>query len=191
MIRACLRRYRAVSGVKVFTLLPPCDGHRLLARKAPAAAFKSMRSCGGSGGGENTTPTDGSTSETSAAGGKGDEEQQDDFVVALVPWTPGTWSPVTPSDLSSSPSSDDEPSGDGPSGASSSDEPTPLTIEVHAGECLYLPAMWYHYVQQRRGPQGEPAIAVNYWYDMAFDDRFAYAKFTEEAHKRFGGERKP
>lgn len=50
---------------------------------------------------------------------------------------------------------------------------------------LYLPAMWYHHVAQRRGTEGEPALAVNYWYDMQFDDRFAYVRFTEEAHRRF------
>ena len=35
---------------------------------------------------------------------------------------------------------------------------------------------------------GQPAVAVNYWYDMSFDDRYAYARFAQEAHARFGGE---
>ena len=64
--------------------------------------------------------------------------------------------------------------------------PPAITVTVGPGEALYLPAMWYHHVSQSRGPGGEPALAVNYWYDMQFDDRFAYANFAEEAHRRFG-----
>ena len=30
-------------------------------------------------------------------------------------------------------------------------------------------------------------IGVNYWYNMSFDDRYAYARFAQEAHARFGG----
>ena len=32
---------------------------------------------------------------------------------------------------------------------------------MNAGESLYLPAGWWHYVRQT-----EVTIAVNYWYDM-------------------------
>ena len=79
------------------------------------------------------------------------------------------WSPIEPEDLK----------------GSRSGAPPPLIVDVHPGECLYLPAMWHHHVTQRRGDDGEPAVAVNFWYDMAFDDRFAVAKFAEEAHRRF------
>jgi peptidyl-lysine (3S)-dioxygenase / protease len=37
----------------------------------------------------------------------------------------------------------------------------PITITVQAGESLYLPAGWWHYVRQ-----SEMTVAVNYWYDM-------------------------
>ncbi|PCH41201.1 Clavaminate synthase-like protein [Wolfiporia cocos MD-104 SS10] len=37
----------------------------------------------------------------------------------------------------------------------------PISITVRAGETLYLPAGWWHYVRQ-----SEVTIAVNYWYDM-------------------------
>jgi hypothetical protein len=30
-------------------------------------------------------------------------------------------------------------------------------------------------------------MAVNFWHDMTFDDRFAAAKFLEQAHARWGG----
>jgi len=40
-------------------------------------------------------------------------------------------------------------------------EAHPIQITVAAGESLYLPAGWWHYVRQ-----SDITIAVNYWYDM-------------------------
>ena len=40
----------------------------------------------------------------------------------------------------------------------------PVTITVHAGEMLYLPALWFHSVTQSC-----ETVGVNYWYDMKFD----------------------
>ncbi|KAI9056508.1 Clavaminate synthase-like protein [Trametes sanguinea] len=40
-------------------------------------------------------------------------------------------------------------------------EAHPIHITVNAGETLYLPAGWWHYVRQRGF-----TVAVNYWYDM-------------------------
>ncbi|KZT12736.1 Clavaminate synthase-like protein [Laetiporus sulphureus 93-53] len=40
-------------------------------------------------------------------------------------------------------------------------EAHPIHITVRAGETLYLPAGWWHYVRQ-----SELTIAINYWYDM-------------------------
>jgi len=48
---------------------------------------------------------------------------------------------------------------------------SPLRIEVHAGEVLYLPAMWLHRVSQTC-----ISIAVNFWYDMRFDLRYVLMK---------------
>lgn len=42
----------------------------------------------------------------------------------------------------------------------------PVTVVVRAGEMLYLPAQWYHNVEQRGF-----TVAVNYWHDMPFDCR--------------------
>ena len=47
-------------------------------------------------------------------------------------------------------------------------------------QVLYLPSLWLHAVAQRSTEAGEPVIAVNFWYDMAFDCKAAYAKFCEE-----------
>ncbi|KAL0484050.1 hypothetical protein AKO1_004664 [Acrasis kona] len=40
----------------------------------------------------------------------------------------------------------------------------PIKVTVKAGEILYLPALWYHQVEQRDDNSGR-CIAVNYWYD--------------------------
>ena len=47
-------------------------------------------------------------------------------------------------------------------------------------QVLYLPSLWFHSVAQKSADPGEPVIAVNFWYDMAFDCKAAYAKFCEE-----------
>lgn len=48
---------------------------------------------------------------------------------------------------------------------------------MNPGELLYLPAMWYHQVEQESDYEGK-CIAVNWWYDMGFEgDRYATATF--------------
>uniref|UniRef100_J3MYL9 JmjC domain-containing protein n=1 Tax=Oryza brachyantha TaxID=4533 RepID=J3MYL9_ORYBR len=54
--------------------------------------------------------------------------------------------------------------------------PRPIHCTVRAGEMLYLPSMWFHHVSQSPGPNGL-TIAVNYWYDMQFDIKYAYFNF--------------
>ena len=46
-------------------------------------------------------------------------------------------------------------------------------------QVLYLPSLWYHCVRQMR-IEGQAVTAVNFWYDMPFDCKAAYAKFCEE-----------
>jgi jumonji domain-containing protein 7 len=50
--------------------------------------------------------------------------------------------------------------------------PPALRVTLHAGELLYLPALWQHHVAQ----EGRRVIAVNWWHDMAFDHRYAHAQ---------------
>ncbi|KAG0372832.1 JmjC domain-containing protein 7 [Mortierella sp. AD032] len=53
----------------------------------------------------------------------------------------------------------------------------PFKVVVNPGEMLYLPAMWYHQVEQEPDHEGK-CIAVNWWYDMGFEgDRFSSAAF--------------
>ena len=48
-----------------------------------------------------------------------------------------------------------------------------VVATVEKGECLYLPSLWFHHVQQRG-----LTIAVNYWYDMIFDFKFSFYNFV-------------
>ncbi|CAN8277885.1 unnamed protein product [Cochlearia groenlandica] len=56
--------------------------------------------------------------------------------------------------------------------------PKPFRCTVKPGEILYLPSMWFHHVSQTPGDNGY-AVAVNYWYDMKFDIKYAYFNFLQ------------
>ncbi|XP_071705414.1 lysine-specific demethylase JMJ32 [Rutidosis leptorrhynchoides] len=56
--------------------------------------------------------------------------------------------------------------------------PKPFEVTVKAGEMLYLPSMWFHHVRQTPDSRGL-TIAVNYWYDMQFDIKYAYFNFLQ------------
>eukprot|EP00947_MAST-08B_sp_MAST-8B-sp1_P002851 g2851.t1 len=45
----------------------------------------------------------------------------------------------------------------------------PVIVDVGPGETLYLPALWWHEVNQ--APE---TIAVNFWHDMSFDMRYVF-----------------
>jgi len=55
----------------------------------------------------------------------------------------------------------------------------PLVCTIRKGEVFYLPALWFHHVQQT-----EATIAVNYWYDMEFDLKFNYYQTLDSLCKR-------
>eukprot|EP00250_Pteridium_aquilinum_P018370 c24056_g1_i1 orf=414-1844(-) len=56
--------------------------------------------------------------------------------------------------------------------------PRPFTCTLRAGEILYLPSMWFHHVRQSPDTEGR-TIALNFWYDMQFDVKYAYFNFLE------------
>jgi peptidyl-lysine (3S)-dioxygenase / protease len=70
------------------------------------------------------------------------------------------------------------------------DGPAPIRCTVRAGEMLYLPSMWFHHVSQSPGPNGL-TIAVNYWYDMQFDIKYAYFNFLRSLEIVDGSSSKP
>ena len=59
----------------------------------------------------------------------------------------------------------------------------PLRVTVRAGELLYLPSLYYHHVQQTADPDGR-CIAVNFWFDMDYDVKFAYFQFLHALSRR-------
>jgi hypothetical protein len=50
-----------------------------------------------------------------------------------------------------------------------------VQCSVKQGQCLYLPALWYHRVAQRG-----KTIAVNCWHDQQFNDRYVYYQATRK-----------
>lgn len=42
------------------------------------------------------------------------------------------------------------------------------------GDVLYLPSLWFHQVEQ-----SHQCIAVNFWFDMKYDQKYCYFKMAE------------
>mmetsp|Transcript_41898 Transcript_41898/g.97016 ORF Transcript_41898/g.97016 Transcript_41898/m.97016 type:complete len:120 (+) Transcript_41898:139-498(+) len=68
-----------------------------------------------------------------------------------------------------------------------------VEVSVRRGEMLYLPAMWYHQVEQRG-----LTVAVNYWHDMQFGHAYIQHQFlrdvvglNSEEEERVEGEAQP
>lgn len=56
---------------------------------------------------------------------------------------------------------------------------SPLHVDVHEGEMLYLPALVYHKVAQIGDDSEGKVIAINYWWDMQFGTSYTYYKLLE------------
>eukprot|EP01122_Echinamoeba_exundans_P015572 TRINITY_DN7453_c0_g1_i1.p1 TRINITY_DN7453_c0_g1~~TRINITY_DN7453_c0_g1_i1.p1 ORF type:complete len:336 (+),score=52.70 TRINITY_DN7453_c0_g1_i1:35-1042(+) len=55
---------------------------------------------------------------------------------------------------------------------------SPLRITVNEGEMLYLPSLNFHRVAQTSDAEGK-VLAINYWFDMKFDIKYAYFQFLD------------
>lgn len=56
----------------------------------------------------------------------------------------------------------------------------PLQLTISAGDALFLPAGWLHFVEQNVGPAGYCA-AVNYWWEDDFaGERWAMRQLLEK-----------
>lgn len=40
----------------------------------------------------------------------------------------------------------------------------PFVVELHEGQVLYIPSLWYHQVQIVETPEDDANVSVNYWY---------------------------
>ena len=58
------------------------------------------------------------------------------------------------------------------------DLPQPFQVDVQPGDLLYLPSLWLHAVAQTPDEEHK-VVAVNFWYDMKFDLKFAYYGLVE------------
>ena len=170
--------YVVLRGSKTFTLLPPCDAWRMAPLEVPAARFEYDA--------VSDHVIDDARGELSTeCSSERKEKKRVCRVVVETPVTNVSWPSATPESLRR----------DG--------GPKPFVVTVNAGETLYLPAMWYHHVEQNEcpsrervfdaqeddGDSDEYTIAVNFWHDMRFDDRFATARFLETASERASARR--
>jgi peptidyl-lysine (3S)-dioxygenase / protease len=153
--------YVVVSGEKHFLLLPPTEHHRLYIRDYPAAQYVAA--------------------EQEAEG----EHQLRLKLQMEEPERMVPWSSVNPY-----PASQEEITVQASSFPLYFDGPAPIRCTVRAGEMLYLPSMWFHHVSQSPGPNGL-TIAVNYWYDMQFDIKYAYFNFLRSLEIDDGSSSKP
>lgn len=49
-----------------------------------------------------------------------------------------------------------------------------ICTSAATGDVLYLPSLWFHQVQQ-----SHQCIAVNFWFDMKYDQRYCFFKMAE------------
>ena len=172
--------YVVLAGYKTFTLLPPCDAWRMESRDAPSARFEYRDERVGESVVARRSDMDVSRvntgDENDVGAGERTSVSRSCRVVVETPIANVSWPSATPSSVRR----------DG--------GPPAFVVTLSAGETLYLPAMWYHHVEQGRCPNEtendadddsqQYTIAVNFWHDMRFDDRFATARFLETARER-------
>ncbi|XP_063234322.1 bifunctional peptidase and (3S)-lysyl hydroxylase Jmjd7-like isoform X2 [Bacillus rossius redtenbacheri] len=153
--------YCVVSGCKHFILLPPTDRPWIPYKRFPTAVYKEKAR-----GHFDIVPTSEENAEVRTEGSIEDiaehssglscSSEEPGSLGSFVPWI--CIDPLQP-DLESYPLYKNA---------------SPVKVSVEAGDALYLPSLWYHHVQQSHG-----CIAVNFWYNMQFDVKYAYHQMLE------------
>ena len=172
--------YGIVSGSKTFRLLPPTESYRMALRRYPLATYRPA--------GSPATNIDGNSASLPTALEPVLEHPREEVL----------WSAITPQPSVSVGGVSSE--ADAATAALFEDPclPRPLEVTIGPGEVLYLPACWWHEVHHGSGSAGDgaesagiegsssPVIAVNYWYDMRFDAKYAFTKAAEALAERIG-----
>ncbi|KAF9399055.1 JmjC domain-containing protein 7 [Mortierella sp. AD011] len=147
--------YGVIAGRKIFTLIPPTEQYCLHEKQYIAATYTDTQNSN-----SGSTPSS-STNSLSTSSPRYKLEP-------MEPLTYTKWIALNPSH---------EPRSELLEKYPRFHMCQPFRIELNPGELLYLPAMWYHQVEQEPDHEGK-CIAVNWWYDMGFEgDRFATATF--------------
>ena len=128
--------YTTVTGEKVFSLFPPSDVVWLQERRYPTGRYRFV---------------------TAESGGEGRWEVTQDGE-DTTPWVGALVDPLTGTLLDAVTRAPPRPH------SCLRHASPPLTVRLQPGECLYLPALWYHQVAQVG-----TTIAVNYWFEMQWD----------------------
>jgi jumonji domain-containing protein 7 len=134
--------YFVISGEKTFTLLPPSDCIFVPEATYPTARYVAS----------NSSPC--------AQRSEGTADWTLSLTTRDCPVNELTWTPLDPNQPTSVAKY--------PQFAKYAH---PIQVTVSAGECLYIPAMWYHRVSQN-----ELTVSVNFWYDQRFDFRYVFFK---------------
>ncbi|KAG0353784.1 JmjC domain-containing protein 7 [Podila minutissima] len=143
--------YSVIAGRKIFTLIPPTEQFCLHEKQYIAATYVDTT--------ETPSPSPSSQTETPSPRYK---------LEPMDPLTHTKWIALNPAH---------EPREDLYEKYPRFQWCQPFRVELNPGELLYLPAMWYHQVEQEPDHEGK-CIAVNWWYDMGFEgERFATAAF--------------
>lgn len=151
--------YVVVNGAKRFHLLAPADGWRMAVRRAEVHRWEAAGP--GPQAGLELRPTGEATAWSSVTPpGTGRGEAGIKAVVSRAAEAPGPGAPGANSDA--------------PGHFADPFLPPPLEVEVGPGETLYLPAGWWHAVEQ-----SPDTITVNYWHDRHWGAGVAAATAVE------------
>ncbi|CAO3574566.1 unnamed protein product [Mortierella alpina] len=160
--------YAVIAGRKIFTLIPPTEQFCLHEQTYIAATYVDAQDASTKAATEASVPSATSSASSSLPSASSSSTSPRYKLEPLDPIVHTKWIALNPSH---------EPKEELFEKYPRFQMCQPFRVELNPGEILYLPAMWYHQVEQEPDHEGK-CIAVNWWYDMGFEgDRFATATF--------------